>query len=183
MIWPMQPAIQHDGRMYLYYSAQEGLHGDYLSTQVVERSRQGGLPGWPHYWTGAHMSQESYTPIASLLWSHGVMCRSSWPEGRLWAAVTASGGPLEGMLGTNLLSAGGKRLHVNAATVREGQLEAELLNGDEPIPGFTRADCTSFRGDEKSAVISWKGGDRCPSEKVRVRFYLNRTRLYSFDWA
>jgi hypothetical protein len=183
MIWPMQPAIHHDGKVYLYYSAQEGLHHDYLNTEVVERARQGGLPKWPHYWTGARMGVDSYTPIAGLLWSHGAMCRASWDEGRLWAAVTASGGPLEGMLGTRALAVGGRRLHVNSVTVREGTLEAELLKDDQALPGFTRADCIPFRGDEKSAVIRWKGGDRCPTENVRVRFYLNQARLYSFDWS
>ncbi len=107
MIWPMQPAIHHHGRVYLYYSAQEGLHNDYLNTEIVGRSRQGGLPKWPHYWTGVRLGQESYTPIAGLLWPHGAMCRASWEEGRLWAAVTASGGPLEGMLGTKTLSVRG----------------------------------------------------------------------------
>ena len=183
MIWPMQPTIQHDGRMYLFYSAQEGLHGDYLSTQVVERALQGGLPKWPNYWTGVHMGDESYTPIASLLGSHGVMCRSSWTEGRLWAAVTASGGPLEGMLGTKPLSAGGKCLTVNAVTVGDGRLEAELLQDNKPIPDFARADCIPFQGNSKSGPIRWKGGDHCPAENVRVRFYLKQARLYSFDWS
>jgi hypothetical protein len=117
------------------------------------------------------------------LWSHGVMCRSSWREGRLWAAVTASGGPLEGMLGTAPLAVGGKRLTVNAVTGQDGKLEAELLNANGPIPGFTRADCTPLEGDYDSGLICWQGGDRCPEEKVRVRFYLNRARLYSFDFT
>jgi hypothetical protein len=101
----------------------------------------------------------------------------------LWAAVTASGGPLEGMLGTKPLSVSGKRLHVNAVTVRDGMLEAELLKDDQPLPGFTRADCVAFRGDDKSALFRWKGGDRCPADNIRVRFYLNRARIYSFDWT
>jgi len=182
MIWPMQPAIHHNGRVYLYYSAQEGLHNDYLNTEVVERARQGGLPKWPHYWTGVRLGQEAYTPIAWLLWSHGAMCRVSWDEGRLWAAVTASGGPLEGMLGTKPLPIGGKSLHVNAATVRDGVLEAELLKDEHPIPGFAKADCVPFRGDKRSELIRWKAGVRCPIDNARVRFYLNRARLYSFDW-
>ncbi len=111
------------------------------------------------------------------------MCRSSWEEGRLWAAVTASGGPLVGMMGTKPLRAGGKRLRVNAVTRGQGTLSAELLRGDEPIPGFTRADCVPFRGDEKAAVLRWTGGDHCPAEEVRLRFYLTQTRLYSFEWA
>jgi hypothetical protein len=183
MIWPMQPAVQHDGRMYLYYSAQEGLHHDYLSTQVVEASRRGrGLPKWPHYWTGVRMGNEYYSPIAGLLWSHGVMCRSSWPEGRLWAAVTASGGPLEGMLGTAPVSVAGKSLYINAITVGEGRIEAELLRDEKPIPGFSRQDSIPFRGDQKSAVIGWRGRRRAPAGQLRLRLYLSRARLYSFDW-
>ena len=183
MIWPMQPTIQHGGRMYLYYSAQEGLHGDYLSTRVVERALRGDLPKWPTYWTGVRMGAECYTPIASLMHSHGVMSRSSWPEGRLWAAVPASGGALEGVLGTAPLPVGGTSLTVNAVTVGDGKIEAELLRGEVPIPGFTRADCLPFRGDSNSGLIRWKGGEDCPAEKVRVRFYLTRGRLYSFDWS
>jgi hypothetical protein len=183
MIWPMQPPIHYDGRFYLFYSGQDGLHHDYLSTEIVERARQGGLPGWPHYWTGLRMGDDSYTPIAGLQWTHGVMCRTSWVEGRLWAAVTASGGPLEGMLGTKMQSCGGKRLQINAMTVGDGVLEAELLQGDQPIRGFSRSECVPFRGDAKSAVIRWKGGELCPAPEVRARFYLTRARFYGFEWA
>ncbi len=182
MIWPMQPAIHHGGRVYLYYSACDGLHNDHLNTEIVERARQGGLPGWPHYWTGIHMGEDAHTPIAGYTWFHGVMCRASWSEGRLWAAVTASGGPLEGQLATKVQRVGGKRLEVNAVTLGDGTLEVELLKDDQPIPGFTRADCTPFRGDEKSAQIRWRGGERCPAEQVRTRFYLKRARFYGFEW-
>jgi hypothetical protein len=182
MIWPMQPPIHHDGRIYLFYSGQDGLHHDYLNTEIVERARQGGLPGWPHYWTGLRMGEDSYTPIAGLQWTHGVMCRTSWLEGRLWGAVPASGGPLEGVLGSKVQTAGGKRLQINAVTVGDGALKAELLQGDEPIPGFRRADCVPFQGNEKSVVMRWKGGERCPAPEVRTRFYLTRTRFYGFDW-
>lgn len=183
MIWPMQQPIHHGGRVYFYYSAQDGLHHDYMNTEVVERSRQGGFPGWPHYWTGIRMGDDYYTPIAGLQWTHGVMCRVSWPEGRMWGAVTASGGPLEGQLGTKVQEVGGKRLQVNAVTVADGTLEAELLQDDKPIPGFARADCLAFQGDDKSAPIRWKGGDRCPAPQARTRFYLKRARFYGFDWA
>lgn len=182
MIWPMQPAIHHDGRVYMYYSACDGLHHDYLNTEVVERARQGGFPGWPHYWAGIRMGDDAYTPIPGHTWFHGVMCRTSWTEGRLWGAVPASGGPLEGQLGTKVQAVGGKRLRVNAVTVEDGTLEAELLQDDKPIPGFARADCQPFCGNDKSALIRWKGGDRCPVEQARTRFYLKRARFYGFDW-
>src|SRR4029077_5356568 len=86
-------------------------------------------------------------------------------------------------LGTKPLSAGGKCLTVNAVTVGDGRLEAELLQDNNPIPDFTRADCVPFQGNSKAGPIRWKGGDHCPAEKVRVRFYLKQARLYSFDWA
>jgi hypothetical protein len=183
MIWPMQPAIYDGGRLYMYYSACDGLHHDYLNTEVVERSRRGGFPGWPHYWAGIRMGDDAYTPIPGHTWFHGVMCRASWAEGRLWGAVTASGGPLEGQMATKMQPAGGKHLRVNAVTVGDGSLEVELLQDEKPIPGFARADCMAFRGDEKSALIRWKGGDRCPVEQARARFYLRRARFYAFDWV
>ncbi len=62
-------------------------------------------------------------------------------------------------------------------------LEAELLEDDKPVPGFSRTDCVPFRGDEKSALMRWKGGEKCPAENVRLRVYLNRARLYSLDWT
>ena len=183
MIWPMQSPIHHGGRVYLYYSAQDGLHHDYLSTEVVERARRRSSTDWPHYWTGIRMGNDYYTPTAGLQWTHGVMCRASWEEGRMWGAVTSSGGPLEGQLGTKALPVGGKSLRVNAVTVADGSLEAELLRNDEPIPGFSRADCQALRGDHKSALICWKGGDRCPVEQAKVRFYLKRARFYGFEWV
>ena len=106
---------------------------------------------------------------------------------------------MEGMLGTKQLSVSGKRLKVNAQTIRDGSLQVELVQGkfipgregplpedfvieEKPIPGFSRADCMPFKGDSEGAFIQWKGGDRVPVEQVRARFYLNQTRLYSFDW-
>lgn len=186
IIWPMQPPIQHRGRLYFYYAGCDGLHHDYMTTEVVERFHKGGLPGWPHYPTGLRMGtmdEDAYSPVAGLTWNHSAGCRASWREGRLWAAVTASGGPMEGFLGTKALSVGGKRLKVNAATIRDGSIEVELLQDGKAISGFSRADCTPFRGDEMAAPIRWKGGDRCPAEKVRARFYINAARLYSFDWV
>ena len=201
MIWPLQSPIQHDGRLYFYYAGCDGLHHDYMSTELVEGLRRGRNLNWPHYPTGLRSGTEhdSYSPMAGMTWFHSAGCRASWKAGRLWAAVTASGGPMEGMLGTKTLSVRGRRLRVNAVTIRDGSLQVELLQGksipgregplaegfsedEKPIPGFSRADCTVFRGDHEGALISWKGGNQCPVDQVRARFYLNQTRLYSFDW-
>jgi hypothetical protein len=170
-----------------------------MSTELVQDFRRSFK--WPHYPTGLRLGTEmdAYSPNAGMTWFHSAGCRASWKLGRLWAAVTASGGPLEGMLGTKPLSVKGKRLRINAQTIRDGSLQVELLEGksvpgregplaseavfdEKPIPGFSRADCVVFKGDSESAYIQWKGGDRVLAESVRARFYFNQTRLYSLDW-
>jgi hypothetical protein len=170
-----------------------------MTTELVQDFRK--TFKWPNYPTGLRSGTEmdAYSPNASMTWFHSAGCRASWKLGRLWAAVTASGGPMEGMLGTKPLSVSGKRLRINAQTVRNGSLQVELLQGksvpgregplapdfvsdEKPIPGFSREDCTPFKGDSEGAFIKWKGGDRVPAGEIRARFYLNQTRLYSFDW-
>ena len=181
MIWPMHPMIQHKGRIYLYYSGCEGLHNDYQSTEPVERMKAANFPRWPHYWEPLTLGKDVYSPIRGVLWFFGSLCRASWEAGRLWAAVTATGGSPDGTLLTRILKAGGKQVTVNAATVKEGTLTAELVKNGKPLRGFTRDDCKPIRGDHHAALLRWKGGNRCPEENVQIRFHLQRARLYGFD--
>lgn len=200
MIWPLQSPFHHDGRLYFYYAGCDGVHADYMNTEIVQDLRK--TIQWPHYPTGLRTGTEmdAYCSIGGITYFHSAGCRASWKLGRLWAAVTAAGGPMEGMLGTKPLSVGGKQLRINARTLREGSLQVELLQGasipgregplspdlvidEKPIPGFSREDCVPFKGDSESALIQWKGGDRVPADKVRARFYFNQTLLYSFDWV
>lgn len=182
MIWPMHPMIQHNGRVYLYYSGCEGLHNDYHSTEPVERMKAANFPRWPHYWEPLTLGKDVYSPIRGVLWFYGSLCRASWEAGRLWAAVTATGGAAEGTLLTRNLDAGGKEVSVNVATIKEGTLTAELVKNGRPLRGFTRADCKPVRGDHHAARLRWKGGSRCPADNVQIRFYLQRTKLYGFDF-
>jgi hypothetical protein len=181
MIWPMHPMIQHKGRVYLYYSGCEGLHNDFHSTDPVERMKAAKFPRWPHYWEPLVLNQDVYSPVRGVLWFFGSLCRASWEVGRLWAAVTATGGNMEGTLMTRILSTGGKEVTVNVATMKDGTLTAELVKNGKPVRGFTRADCKPIRGDHHAALLRWKGGNRCPTENVQIRFYLQRAKLYGFD--
>ena len=181
MIWPMHPLIHHEGRVYLYYAGCEGLHNDYHSTEPIERMRKAEFPFWPHYYQPLGLGKDVYSPMPGNLWYHSALCRASWESGRLWAAVTASGGNLTGDLLTRQLAAGGKQVAVNVVTLPTGSLEAELTVGGKPIRGFSRSDCTPVQGNHHEVVIRWKGGTRCPSDQVQIRFYIRRTRLYGFD--
>lgn len=114
----------------------------------------------------------------------GALMRSTWRTGRFWAAVTSRGGPSEGQLlthpQTGIL---GKSLVVNAVTVGSGKLDAEIVSPDgKPIPGFTRAECRSLRGDHTNTVVHWNAGVSCPADTASLRLFLTRAQLYGFDW-
>ena len=76
----------------------------------------------------------------------------------------------------------GNRLVINAETLG-GRVEAELLSVDGYIiKGFSRDACDTFTGDSLAHTFTWKGkadiGKHLP---VRVRFYLEKAKLYSLQ--
>ena len=52
----------------------------------------------------------------------------------------------------------------------------------EAIEGFSRADCAPFRGDEKCAPLTWKGGAKAPVDGALLRIVLTDALLYGFEW-
>ena len=152
-------------RLHLYYAALAGLHSDI-------------------YWEDS--TREIYI--------HGGLGRASWDRGRLWAAVPAVGGPHEGYLTTPARYDGdgrnqnaGKRLYINALTVQDGEISAELVplqggSNGSALEGFARHECRAFRGDSKCVQLTWQGGERCPQEGWFVRLYIRSARLYGFEW-
>ena len=156
MLWSTRKLVEHDGRLYMYFSGTEGLHGD------------------TSFGTGPNM----YSFYASI-------CRASWEVDRYWAVVSGPGGPEEAAFTTHPQAVGGKRLLLNAATstVMEGELTAELIDGDgNPLPGFTRDDYVPWHGDSKDQQARWSGGDTAPRDDVAIRFSIQRSRLYGFAW-
>ena len=155
MLWATRELVEHEGRMYVYYAASEGLHGDPFSTQ------------------------------SNIYPFHAALCRASWEVDRYWAAVSAAGGIHEASITSFLLPIGGQQLNINAvtATVGEGELTAELLDPEgRPIEGFSRSDYEPWNGDSKAMPVKWAGGEKCPIEYAAVRFYIKRARLYGFGW-
>ena len=156
MNWPVMVPFEIDGRLHLYYGAIPGLHGDIYSQT-------------PHL----------YFPQG------GVLCRASWDMGRFYALVNARGGGLpHAYVTTKPTKITGKTLQINAATLSGGEVLAELLDDQRsPIPGFAEADCRPFRGDEKFAAISWRGGSVPARDVVRIRFYISSAKLYGYAWS
>ena len=154
MVWPMHHLVEDGGGMFVYYGALEGLHGDASQDQ-------------PSIWQ-----------------FNGALCRARWDQSRYWAAVPGPGGNMEASLTTHPLAVGGRKLSINAATVKDGILRAELLDSmGKPVTGFGLDDLAPWRGDDKAAQLRWTGGELCPIDVAAVRFHLRRARLYGFAWS
>jgi len=115
---------------------------------------------------------------------NGAVMRATWQTGRFWAAVTSRGGASEGQLLTPTQDdLAGKSLVVNAVTVADGKVEAEIVGADRtPIPGYSRADCVPLRGDHRSTTLHWRSGSTCPVQTAGTRVCFTRARLYGFEW-
>ena len=169
MIWPMRQPVQDGNRLYVYYAGNESLHGDLFNTDRAGPRRLKAR--------GEYLSRQS-----SSLPNYSALCRASWTMGRMWALVSAIGGPYEGVATTGIRELGGRELHVNVRTRSGGQLRAEILDGGgRPLEGFTRDDCDGQSGDHHDVVMSWKGGRSLPEGAARIRFLVKRAYLYGFD--
>ena len=180
-VWPMHPLVEHDGRIYVYYSGSEGAHADYMSTEPVENMKAAGFKNWPHFHEPLTLGNDVYSPLRGIHWNYSSLCRASWEKGRLWAAVTASGGNLPGDLLTREVEAQDKEIVINLVTIKDGSLEAELLADGKVLPGFARGDCLPLSGNLHMASLKWKGGIRCPAGRVQIRFFLRRVCFYGFE--
>ena len=151
--------VLDDDRLHLYYAALCGLHSDIYHEDPTRE-----------------------------IYFHGGLARASWRRGRLWAAVPVVGGPHEGHLTARPIpDSAGKTLYINALTLDNGCITAELLTGTKwnpgvPFEGFSREDSDVFRGDALCRPLTWKGGERCPRDNLLLRFYIRRARLYGFEW-
>ncbi len=178
MLWQSKNLVEHEGRVYVYYGAMEGLHRPILDTRgdgfaTVRAERVLNRP----YLT---------LPFNSAL------CRASWPAGRFYALASAAGGPTVGVATTTVRELGGKPVRVNFRTqpakrtsqpgLDAGWLQVELLDATgQPMAGFAKGDCVPLRGDHEALQVMWRGGGMAPAGAAKVRFYLKRAFLYGID--
>ena len=77
----------------------------------------------------------------------------------------------------------GETLHVNVDS-EYGELRVELVDhGGDPIPGFTAEDCLPISADSVDATVRWQNGvslSGLTGQPIRLKFFLDKTRLYSF---
>ncbi len=97
-----------------------------------------------------------------------------------------------GVLTTKPFKFNGDSLVVNA-DADDGELAVEILEYKNMygsvdvtlIGGFTRAECVAFKGNNVRHTMAWKSGSELGSledKTIKLKFYLRRAKLYSFQF-
>jgi hypothetical protein len=91
-----------------------------------------------------------------------------------------------GVVETTPLLTGGQRLIVNA-DARDGHLDVEICDLDgQPLSGLSKADSDGLQSNSLRHTFTWGGNSdlsRLVDQPIRLRFYLDDARLYSFRFA
>lgn len=84
---------------------------------------------------------------------------------------------------TRPLRFAGRQLELNFSTSAAGLVRVEVLDAaDQPLPGFSLADCEAIFGDELARVVKWKNGAdlrALAGTPVRLRFVMEDADLFS----
>jgi len=170
MMWQMHQPIVENGKMYVYYAGAQGLHGEILDSRMQPRLEVG---------------NESVigTRIGTLPFN-SALCRATWDVDRLYALVPSAGGATVGSALTRPENSKKGKLTANVVVRKGGVFKAELLDENgKVIPGFSAADCVPVTGDHRRMTIQWKGGNKAPAERVRIKFILQQAFLYGYEWG
>jgi hypothetical protein len=207
--WPMRTLVLdrelNDGTCHLYYSGTEGLHSDIYSTMPQESFDELGIGKGKGCWdfrdlrlgggTIPRGNEQLFASISNNIWFRGAILRATFKKGRLWGLVPSVGGEMPGVVVTRNFSLGyAAVLVINAATVRGGNITAEVLVNKTVLSGYSFDDCVPFQGDETSSLVEWKAPSHDPMAvatnrqipkfpfPIQVRFRLLRSRLYYFHF-
>lgn len=92
-----------------------------------------------------------------------------------------------GWLETPAITFSGKKLRLNIDTGAMGTAFVELRDDkNQPIPGFTLADCEEIGGNFIDQAVNWKGGPDVSSlagKPVKMHIKLTRGKLYAFQFT
>ena len=74
---------------------------------------------------------------------------------------------------------------INARTAALGSVEVELVQKDKVLPGFSFADCVSFRGDGLYVPLKWQGKDlsELRGKKFQMHFRLTKAKVFGYQLA
>ena len=160
------------------YSAINKIKQDYIGlgrTKTLEQLKIGypnyaempGFTNWDEYWLRCKAMR--YYPAAA-------RCKA----GRVCHAEPLTD---HGQLTTTPVVLDGERLVINAQTEAGGSVRVELQDEDgQPLADFNGQACDAFQGDSISHGVQWNnaGLDKLRQQPVRIRFLLDRAKLYAY---
>lgn len=138
-----------------------------LRTEYPNYSEMPGFTNWEEYWKRCK-SMRYYPALAR--------CK----VGRVCHAEPLAD---SGQLTTTPVVLDGEFLAINARTEKGGSVRVELLDADgQPLAGFDSNASLPFQGDAIAHLVQWRDArlDKLPQDSVRVRFLLERAKLYAF---
>ena len=80
----------------------------------------------------------------------------------------------------------GKKIQINARTIRAGSVEVELREKGKPVEGFSFADSVPFNGDATWENCRWKGNAdpaRLRGKYVEVVLRLRSAKIFAIRFA
>ncbi|MBL9216837.1 MAG: hypothetical protein JNG83_15270 [Opitutaceae bacterium] len=170
----MANAVDHDGRVYLYYSAGDESWGSWPADNAK--------PGRPTTRTLGGFSRSAQMGLA-LLPADGfthLRARDGYGPGIATTVPIEVRDPARASL----------RLALGGGMPYRNWVEVEVLDAatGRPLPGFTRTDCVDLAGDGASLPVEWAGGRTTLADvgvpTIRLRFHLfGEARLRSFHFA
>ncbi len=100
-----------------------------------------------------------------------------WPKGRMVAVEAEDHGEFTMIT----LVPPGKRLEINALTLRTGWVKVGVLGVD----GHGLADCVPIVGDQHGTRVTWKGGDDLgvgEGKPITLRIEMKQAKLYGLEF-
>lgn len=154
-IYTAHTVIEHEEEIWIYYTGYSRSHGNHGASEAyMPFTKKPILPTSIHL---ATLRKDGFASVEAL-----------YPSGTMT---------------TKLLTFDAEKLIINA-DAEKGSILVELIDHEgKPIPGYTKEECVPFRRNDIRGEIQWKSDKNISllhNRVVRIRFYLQTTRLYSF---
>jgi hypothetical protein len=116
------------------------------------------------------------------LW-HYSLGYATWPKGRMVALEA----PDRGEFATVGIMPPGRKLKINAQTVRGGSIVVEVAGLDgKPLENRSFADATPKTGDLHWALLDWKSSDdlgHAGNAPIMLRFRMDQAQLFGLEFT
>ena len=184
----VQLTYSHDGRIWKRWKGQVFLPGsewpgdfDWGMVYVAQAPLVVGDEIYLYYAGHGH-DHRHHLPEGVQTLTGGVGLAKLRLDG--FVAIEPTVAETPGSLVTKPFRLRGEKLRINASAAK-GRLRVEILDSEyRPFKSFSREQCDPFSQDRVRHTVTWQGQAELKAlegEIVRLKFYLDKARLYSFQ--